>query len=413
MKRRRPRSTSRPAALALVAAVALACAHEPKTQPDAAPAPAPSVPEAPPPPTAFLPTPAPEPETPTLAETPASIAADRLAGFEVDTQGLRVESAQRWERYAAGVRERWAKWETKIGTPMAAWGPATLPMQPGETVFYPFSGPDFSTVHRLYPQADRYVLVAMQKAGPPLLPEQLSDKQLDEALDLLTLVFSNFTQKGFFITERMNARFGADEPVKGLTPILMAFAAREGFLVESVEPIWVAKSGRVEPDPGDPAKLRTWDSVRLNLRERSSGRAVTLDYVRMNLGDRRITQRREHMVWVEQVASQRVFVKAASHLMQQSNFAYIRDALLAHPQTLLQDESGIAYSRLERDYDVRLFGAFTKVNTLFYEDMQVSLAEAYATRGDVEALPFEIGYRKRAGSCLQLGTRKPAADATK
>ncbi len=384
----------------------------PEAPPPTAPAPRPAPPVATPAtgaPDFFLPTAPSETPPPTLEETADSIAAARLAGLGAPTAGLDDDAARRLSRYAESVAPGWSDWEQEIGAPMLAWSEAELAHAAGDTIFYPFSGPDFSTVHRLYPRAERYVLVAMQKAGPPLHPEQLRKKELDEALDLLGTVFENFTRKGFFITEQMNDRFGHDQPVKGLTPLLMAFAAREGFLVERVEPIRVDADAQVVTDPGDRARLRTWDSVRLHLVERSSGRAVTLDYVRMNLGDRRLVERKDHMQWLDRMTRERVFVKAASHLMQQSNFAFIRDAILRNARSLLQDESGIAYSRLEVSHTVRLYGAFTHVNTLFFEELQSGLAEAYASRKDVAPLPFEIGYRKRAGSCLQLATRKPAS----
>lgn len=359
------------------------------------------------PPSVEEPEPSPEPVgPPILASTVSSEAADALAGLS--SAGWDEGRAKiALDAYAYAIADDWTRWEEKVGTPMLVWSAENLPSSKGKTVFYPFSGPDFPTVHRMYPDATRYILVAMQKGGPPPEPESLKMSHLEETLDVYAEVFANYTRKGFFITNEMNEKFTKDHhPVKGLTGLLMAFAAREGYLVESVEPIWISRDAKVETDPGDRRRLRTWDSVRLHLIRRADGVKVTLDYLRLNLADRRIKERPYAMTWVQDVAGELVFVKAASHLMQQTNFAFIRNALLDNAQALLQDESGVGYARLKRKHDVTLFGSFKKVNRLFKEEPQEPLAAAYRTGKDVRDLPFRIGYLKAAGSCLQLGLPK-------
>ena len=61
----------------------------------------------------------------------------------------------------------WDYYQKTIGQPMSDWAKTEVRRAPGGTVFYPFSGPDFVTVSHLFPQADRFVMVAMQAAGEP------------------------------------------------------------------------------------------------------------------------------------------------------------------------------------------------------------------------------------------------------
>jgi hypothetical protein len=342
---------------------------------------------------------------PVLAATASSDAADELAGLG-DHAWSSEPNRVLFSEYATAIDEDWRRWSEQVGSPMLSFADQQMPTSSGKTVFYPFSGPDFPTVHRIFPDADRYVLVAMQKGGPPPEPEALSPEDLQAMLGVYREVFANYTRKGFFITDEMNAAFTPEHPVKGISGLLMAFAAREGYLVESVQPIWISPEGAVELDPGHRARLRTWDSVRLQLRRRSDGKPVQLDYLRLNLADRHVDRREHAMKWVEHIASELVFVKAASHLMQQSNFRYIRRVLLEKAEAIVQDESGVGYSELTRRHEVTLFGTFKRVNKLFREGPQVPLAEAYRDRDDVRELPFRIGYLKAAGSCLQLAVPK-------
>ncbi|MBC7804475.1 MAG: hypothetical protein H7Y16_11415, partial [Candidatus Parcubacteria bacterium] len=73
----------------------------------------------------------------------------------------------------------WTEYETRIGRPMRKWGCQELGRVDGGTVFYPFSGPDLPTPVQLFPDADRYVLVSMQKAEPPPPLDRMSPKELE------------------------------------------------------------------------------------------------------------------------------------------------------------------------------------------------------------------------------------------
>ena len=92
--------------------------------------------------------------------------------------GVKLSEATLHE-YARNASSRWGEYERRIGEPMQKWAQAELEQRAGGTVFYPFSGPDFATVHRLYPQADRYVLVALQRAERPPLLSRASAAELN------------------------------------------------------------------------------------------------------------------------------------------------------------------------------------------------------------------------------------------
>ena len=73
----------------------------------------------------------------------------------------------------------------------------------------------------------------------------------------------------------------------------------------------------------------------------------------------------------------------------------------------MQDESGLDYADLASAFDVRLYGRFQRVNTIFSPTMQQSLTAAYATENNLPKLPFAYGYRKPLGPAVQVGTRRP------
>ncbi|MEM9457644.1 MAG: hypothetical protein AAGF11_25925 [Myxococcota bacterium] len=342
----------------------------------------------------------------------ASANAQLLAGLSAKAQWLDATEAARLERHATRADKNFDHFGRKVGEPMARWAEQTLAHEDGETIFYPFSGPDFATVHRLYPRAGRYVLVAMQKAG---VPPQLSDMAAEDrrtTFELHGQIMHNFAHMGFFVTKKMNERFHHELPNAGLTGTLMIFAEREGFAIDRVEPITVDEHGEVVVHPGDRAQAQTWHSVRLHLRRRTNGQAVTLDYLRLNLADWNLRKHEGQRRFVHLMSGHRTLLKAASHLLQQRyGFAEIRDAILDNAPSVLQDETGLPYAKLAQGHQVRLFGQYQAPHMLFDADPQVPLAQAYQAQADsVEALPFRIGYRKVAGSCLQYAERDVSAE---
>lgn len=329
-----------------------------------------------------------------------------LAGLPIDDASMAEISSSVVDRYVEDTNEQWETFEADIGGAMSTWAAQEIAPHTG-TVFYPFGGPDFTTVHRFYPDATRYVLVALQPAGR--VPDLASSStHRTEVLEFFSAVMENFARRGFFITQEMNDQFVANQgPVDGITPLLMALAEREGYTVVDAQPIRVDATGSdIELHDGDPASERTWRSVRLTLERRSDGQTVHLDYVRMDLSDDNLEEDAADGAFITAMSHHPVLLKAASHLPQYDTFEFIREAMLNNAPTILQEETGIEYSLLDAAFEVRLYGRFTRVNTLWDASMQTSLIEAYAAATDVPELPFAIGYRKQAGPCLQYAFQR-------
>jgi hypothetical protein len=303
-------------------------------------------------------------------------------------------------RAMAGLKEvaaNWNAYESKIGRPMQKWACQELGDDDGVTVFYPFSGPDLPTPVHLYPDADRYVLVSIEKAEAP----PASRRDLEDYLAAFSKIWRFYGTLGFFRTEDLEASARRI----GMTGPLMAFSVLLGFQVESVEPIRLEKGGQdFAASPGG-----EWDSVRLTLRK--GGRRVLVDYVSMDLRDGWLKQVKHERDWIELMASHPTVLKAASHLPQDREFTIVRDSILLNAPVVVQDETGIEYRALSDAFAVRLYGRFTRPNGLFGGGLQSSLAAAYRA-GGAKPLPFQYGYEKDAGSALQVAVRNIGARAS-
>ncbi|MFT7582590.1 MAG: hypothetical protein ACI9MR_004272, partial [Myxococcota bacterium] len=287
------------------------------------------------------------------------------------------------------------------------FGQTDLDQTKSDTVYYPFAGADFPTVQRLYPDASRYIMVALQKGGRLPSLDTYNQRTFRWFLRVYSRGWHDFARRGFFHTDHMKRDTEGEGVLEGITPILLAFSTRLGYAIDSVEPIRIADGGGVEVITTALDAQETWDSVRVTLIAPKTLRKVTLDYVYLDLSNGYLKKNANALAFVEQSAKHRVVTKAASHLMQKPFFSIVRDSLVNHAPSIFQDETGIDYDVLTKAFDVTLYGKFTRANKLWTDGVQRSLATAYKKRKDIKALNFKVGYRKDAGSCVQVAVRKP------
>ena len=148
----------------------------------------------------------------------------------------------KWKIYTREVQNDWAEYTTKIGEPMTQWARQHIEFQT-DTVFYPFSGPDFTTVYQLFPRAKRYVMVAMQNAGRPMDLGAHSPLITDQSLAQLTSAWQLYGTHGFFVTEYLERYYYASQGKIGASTFLSIFLNLQGFDIERVTPIKVGPSG--------------------------------------------------------------------------------------------------------------------------------------------------------------------------
>lgn len=335
-----------------------------------------------------------------------------LAGMETSVPGGVPVPEAKLAEYAGKATAHWHEYERRIGGPMQKWAQSELVAAPGATIFYPFSGPDFATVQRMYPDAARYVLVAMQRAEAPPALERATAADLAAFMGRFGEAWKQFAQIGFFRTLDLDEEAKQPGLRAGTLAPILAFAVRSGYAVVAVDPVRVNEAGTdLEVHPGDRAERSTWNSARVTLQ--AGARRVVVDYVRMNLSDAALAERPAERAWIERMAANRTVLKAASHLLQGARFTVVRDAILERAPSVLQDETGLDYAALAKAFDVKLYGRFTKPHQLFNPDAQKALAQAYKERTDVKPLSFRVSYQRQPEANLQVANRaKPAGSSS-
>jgi hypothetical protein len=101
------------------------------------------------------------------------------------------------------------------------------------------------------------------------------------------------------------------------------------------------------------------------------------------------------------------FVKAASYCMHGSDFSIIRSICLK-AKAVLEDDTGIPYRFFKQnEWEVSLYGRYTKPVKDFHYGFQADLDSAYRFGKNIQPLPYSIGYHWRDGfSSFILAIRK-------
>ncbi len=283
--------------------------------------------------------------------------------------------------------QAWQVYQTNMGKPMSQWAAAEVRYPGGGTVFYPFSGPDFVTLAQLYPNADRYVMAALQFAGEPAVLATMSEGRRNRFQDKFLREWKKFTRLAFFRTDDLNDDLRDQQAQIGVTTTLITFALYSGYDVTEVYPITL--------DPQSGQMVRTtgpWKSVRLLLSK--AGKPVTLDYVSVDLSDSYLAKEEPMRNWLDSMSRSPVLLKAASHLLQMPSFTLLRDMIATNATMVVQDETGLDYTLLAKIGKVNLYGGFLYPHELFNRNRQSTLAAAYKESKTVKPLPFAFSYNK-------------------
>jgi hypothetical protein len=310
-----------------------------------------------------------------------------------------VGQSQKWTTYTQTVETNWAEYTQKIGTPMVEWAKTEVP-QINETVFYPFSGPDFTTAFQIYPNAKRYIMIAMQNAERPLNLSAANPQITDQALDILISAWQLYGTHGFFVTEYLDRYYYSTQGRIGSSTFITIFMKLQGFELDRIVPIKVNSEGDVEEIP---AETRNWPSVRIYATK--GGKPIVVDYLKMDLSNPGLQASPENLKFVQLSAANPTIFKAASHLPQNANFNMIAKEVLGRAPLIVQDETALNYSSLIKSFDVSLYGKFVIAHHAF-QSYHTDLAQAFTQRSDIKPLNYRFGYYKDGNYVVLIARRK-------
>lgn len=324
---------------------------------------------------------------------PPDVQARFIAGLPVEGTGLQplAQRSSAWQQHAAEFNKAWDELKKRQLDPIAQWAPTHLTQ--GNTadgpLFYMFSGPDFLYANTFFPRSPVYVFCGTEPVG--VLPDvtTMTDEATAHALTTLRKALNAVLSFSFFITKDMKNDL-QESQLTGTVPLLYVFLARQGCQIVEAKLVGLDNNGAfvTGPNPKTPG-------VRIDFLGKE-GRKQSLYYFTTDLSDWGIKQSPGFMKFCESLGNGHAFLKAASYLMHRDHFNTVRDFLLNHARTLVQDDSGIPIRKFPADrWLVNGFGNYTAPIDLFKDMYQPEAAQLFQG-AEHEKLPFSFGYRWRS-----------------
>jgi hypothetical protein len=260
-----------------------------------------------------------------------------------------LAESEAWKSHAVAMQGAWQRLSAGRVAAMAAWRDsaisATCPV--GKTLLYPFSGPDFFNAWWLFPDCETFVMFGLEHLGDAPNIESMNMRQFARLLADVRAATSDFIDRNYFITENMARQLHTAQ----LRGVSIEFRA-----------------------PGSPVVRR-------------------MQYFSADVTDTGLTRYPELLAYMRSAAPTTMFLKSASYLLHNREFAQMRDTLLDVSGFLVQDDFGLPYALLAaRGWQVRLHGRYDVPIPPFERAYQAALARAYNEQRP-ELLPFTFGYQ--------------------
>lgn len=339
---------------------------------------------------------------PALAAPSPDETARFLAGLPVPGSALEPLAEQRaWVDHAAEFEQAWKDLDARQLKKIRTWAPEIL----GEAhaardpVFAMFGGPDILCAQTFFPNAVTYVLAGSEPVGALPAVAHLPPAALAAGLANLRKSLNSALNFSFFTAREMKVDLRRNQ-LSGTLPILYVFLARSGCYIKKVELLGLNKFG------GTSADQSATPGVKISF-TRAAGAVQTLYYFTTDLANDGIRNEPGFMKFCEALGTGRSLVKAAAYHLHTGEFSTVRDFLLTHSATLVEDDSGIPLRGFDTaKWNLRYFGAYPGPLETFQQYHQPEMTAAYQ-EARMPALPFGFGYRWQAREAsLILATPK-------
>jgi hypothetical protein len=312
-----------------------------------------------------------------------------------------------WQAHAERFNAAFGRVEEHQLKHIRAWAHAKL-TAPSPVLFYFFSGPDFLYANAFFPDATTYVMAGLEPPGPIPDVVDMPRGAVGSALHALAGSLGSLMSYSFFQTKEMRHQFAATR-LSGTLPVLYAFLARSGKTIRDVSLILLTQDGTVEAGNAPDVSAHAAHGAKIVFAD-ENGREHTLYYFGTNIANDGFRQSGLAR-FCERLGSGDAFVKSASYLLHGGGFSDVRNFLLTHARTLLQDDTGVPLANFDQSrWQLHPYGRYAGPISIFANHYQSGMARLFS---HAQPIDFGIGYKWRTPNLLAaVNTTAPAEVAT-
>lgn len=309
-----------------------------------------------------------------------------------------MDSVPEHRANVAAFNARWEEMDKSRLSKMRQWAKDEIypKIDKNLNTFYPFSGPDFLNVYQFYPNSRKYLFLANEMVGRVPDLGNMNKAQRTHYFKNIDAALKDIFTRSYFITQYM----GSDIPrVQGTIPIFLVFMARTGHEILNVEHITVNSTGEVVKVSENSNQLPA--GVRITFRpEGKAGDIRTLEYFNYDItnvgvkGNAGMRAKPGFVKYIKSFGKCNSFLKAASYCPHYESFSDIKDIIVELSAAVLQDDTGVPWKFLKKEFTPHLYGQYVKPIANFSGSgyFQPELATLYRDSSKVKPLPFSLGY---------------------
>jgi len=334
-----------------------------------------------------------------------------IAGMSLDSGSTLypLTQTEQWKSFSKRMDEKWDLFFKDVDSNITPWVAENLSGTSTKynTLFYPFSGPDFINAHVFFPDMKNYIFFGLEPPGSLPDPTSIKESDLNAYYKMYEQSIYHIIHLSFFRTHSMKVDLHSME-VDGAAPVILIFMARAGKQIIDIKPFRFADDGSFAYDsvfnafkPHEKFKK----GIEITFRTENDPQVQKLVYFSIDISDNYLANNQGVATYLEGIDSScAVYIKSASYLLHDPYFNTIRDLILEKADLLLQDDSGMPYKYFDKElWTVELHGMYDRPIPLFSKYFQKAMNEDYVIAGN-KVLPFRRGYAKTTN--LQLARKK-------
>jgi hypothetical protein len=333
-----------------------------------------------------------------VAPVAVDVSADELVSFISGVKGAKnscyasVGEKVNWDQFSGDIDSLFSAKNSLRMKKMKEWSGTELVKNSSvTTVFYPFSGPDFLNANIYYPDASQYILIGLEPIGE--LPDICSMKadSVKSYLKSVNRTVKELLKRSYFITKNMSKDLSKTK-MNGTLPMMSILIKRTGHQIVSIHRVGIDSLGNCQVIDNLKNTENFVRGVKIEFISPSSNKIQSVLYFKTDISDKGLDKTPGFKKYLAGIPPSYTFLKAASFLMHYNDFKEIRDCVFNVSQTILQDDSGIAYKYFDKQkWKIKLYGKYSKPKGEFSYIKEPDLEEAFK-KAEVGTLPYYLGY---------------------
>lgn len=356
-----------------------------------------------------------EPETAIVASTSGPNEFNNVANFIAgvpqnnDNEFKKLEASVAWQNFSKNLTQKFKNLDSSRFSKIRNWRNAELNEVNSEidTLFYPFSGPDFLNAYTFFPNAKQYIMLALEPPGKLPTINEIKNDTANNYYASIENGLKAILSFSFFRTVAMEKDFSSKE-LNGAVHLVSLFAIKTGNKILDVKSASISKNGDIVYTENNECAIKGFV---ISFEDSKTRTTKQIHYFSLDVSDEGLATNVCFKNFASKLPRVTTYLKSASYLLHNANFSFIRNLILQKSKNLLQDDSGIPIAFIKDSlWNRKFYGTYDKPINLFRNKFQANLFKVYndsLNKSNIKKLDFGIGYDyKKNESNLMLFRKK-------